>query len=71
MSKSLLIKKDKITKNLIVTKNTKIILSCGGLENSRILLWSKNKITKQFFAGVTYWKILDGTSVWRNCSISW
>ena len=32
---SLLIKKDKFQKNLIVTKDTKIILSCGGLENSK------------------------------------
>ena len=70
MFKSLLIKKDKSTKNLNVTKNTKIILSCGGLENSRILLWS-NKITKQFFEGVTHWTILDGAPIWRNCSISW
>ena len=55
---SLLIKKDKISKNLIVTKDTKIILSCGGLENSRILLWSKIKSQNNFLQGLPigrYW----------------
>ena len=49
---SLLIKKDKSTKNLNVTKNTKIILSCGGLENSRILLWSRVKSQNNFLKGL-------------------
>ena len=54
----LLIKKDNNIKKLIMPKNTKIILSCGGLENSRILLWSRIKSQNNFLNGLPigkYW----------------
>ena len=50
---SLLIKKDKISKNLIVTKDTKISLSLA-IRKFKNFIMVENKITKQFFAGVTY-----------------
>ena len=54
----LLIKKNDNIKKLIIPKKTKIILSCGGLENSRILLWSKAKSQNNFLNGLPigkYW----------------
>ena len=49
---------NKENRKIKINHNSKIILACGGIENSRLLLWSRERIKKKFLNGLPigkYW----------------